>query len=82
MTFPCPVSSDCRQPPTNDPNRAEETRSQRERDYGAAMAQFESGLSIVSDDGPTLTYIERCKLYMSDPPADDWDGVFTLMDKG
>ncbi|ABK46182.1 adenylate/guanylate cyclase [Magnetococcus marinus MC-1] len=52
------------------------------RDFKAAMAAFEKALQIVENDGPSLTYLDRCKLYMESPPADDWDGVFNFTSKG
>lgn len=54
----------------------------KDRDYDAAKAAFKLALSIEPEDGPSSIYIERCDLYMSSPPADDWDGVFTLDSKG
>jgi adenylate cyclase len=32
--------------------------------------------SIASQDPPSRTYLERCSLYKTDPPPEDWDGVF------
>jgi adenylate cyclase len=37
--------------------------------------------SIVSQDPPSRTYLERCRLYRTDPPPDDWDWVFTQKTK-
>ncbi len=54
----------------------------KDRNYKEALAGFEICTSIDSTDGPALTYVERCRAFISDPPADDWDGVFTLTDKG
>jgi len=50
--------------------------------YKEALEVFESGLSISLTDGPTLTYIERCKRFIENPPGDDWDGVYTHTEKG
>ena len=30
---------------------------------------------------PSEIYLERCKSYKENPPADDWDGVYTLTSK-
>ena len=54
----------------------------KDRNYKDALAGFETCLEIAADDGPALTYVERCRSFMSEPPADDWDGVFTLDSKG
>ena len=50
--------------------------------FAGVGAGFETCLEIAADDGPALTYVERCRSFMSEPPADDWDGVFTLDSKG
>ncbi|MBS03934.1 MAG: adenylate/guanylate cyclase domain-containing protein [Gammaproteobacteria bacterium] len=54
----------------------------KERDFARARGLFEACLVIDSEDGPSRTYQARCAGYMATPPASDWDGVFTLMDKG
>lgn len=51
-------------------------------DFAGARSSFESCLSIVDDDGPTLAYINRCRSYLDNPPGADWDGVFALTEKG
>lgn len=51
-------------------------------DYGAARAEFESCLKIVSDDGPSMIYVSRCQDFQENPPDSDWDGVFQLTEKG
>ena len=42
---------------------------------------FEDALGFRVDDGPSRLYLERAKFYESDPPADDWDGVWTMLEK-
>jgi adenylate cyclase len=37
--------------------------------------------SIARQDPASRTYLERCRLYRTDPPAEDWDGVFTQKTK-
>lgn len=51
-------------------------------DYGAAKSEFESCLKIVSDDGPSMTYLSRCQDFQENPPDSGWDGVFQLTEKG
>lgn len=51
-------------------------------DFAQAKTEFESCLGIIQDDGPAQTYINRCQIYLDKPPASDWDGVFTLTEKG
>ena len=30
---------------------------------------------------PSLIYIERCKIFIEDPPGKNWDGVWTMTSK-
>jgi len=51
------------------------------RQWKEALRFFEEALSLMPDDGPTLTYIERCRYFLDNPPNDSWDGVFRLATK-
>ena len=37
--------------------------------------------AIASQDPPSRTYLERCRLYKTNPPPENWDGVFTQESK-
>ncbi|MBF0164918.1 MAG: adenylate/guanylate cyclase domain-containing protein [Magnetococcales bacterium] len=54
----------------------------RQRSYRLAIEQFEAALGVDPDDGPSRTYVERCREYLESPPLKDWDGVFQLTSKG
>jgi adenylate cyclase len=54
----------------------------KQREWAAAVEYFKQGAAIHDDDGPCLTYINRCTEYLTNPPDKDWDGVFTLVEKG
>jgi adenylate cyclase len=54
----------------------------KQREYAGAIEKFKHAVAIHDDDGPSLTYLDRCQQYLANPPAKDWDGVFTLDDKG
>ena len=54
----------------------------KNKDFLSAKDLFEECLMIIPADGPSRVYIERCALFLENPPDDDWDGVFTLTDKG
>ncbi|MCZ6869345.1 MAG: adenylate/guanylate cyclase domain-containing protein, partial [Gammaproteobacteria bacterium] len=54
----------------------------RKRDWHAAIHAFEHTLEHAPEDGPSITYLERCRLYCATPPPPDWDGVFELTEKG
>ncbi len=49
-----------------------------QRDWEEAEKIFRSALKLLPDDGPSNFYIERCRKFISTPPADTWDGVFNL----
>ncbi len=51
-------------------------------DFGQAKSEFSRCLDIFDDDGPALTYISRCQAFIDNPPSADWDGVYTLTEKG
>ena len=47
-----------------------------------AIMNFENALKLEPEDGPCLTYVNRCKMYLEQPPPKDWDGVFNFTEKG
>ena len=53
----------------------------RARDFAGALAGFEAILSAASDDGPSKTYVERCRWLLDHPPDEPWDGVWHLKEK-
>ena len=54
----------------------------KDLNFKEAIPVFESALKIIPSDGLSLTYVERCKEFLINPPASDWDQVFTLTEKG
>ena len=52
-----------------------------QRDWARAEKYFTQALKINKTDGPGLYYLERCKTYKENPPAEDWDGVYNLTEK-
>ena len=50
-------------------------------DFEGARKLFSEALKIDSGDGPSQVYYARCKHYIDNPPADDWDGVFVMTSK-
>lgn len=53
----------------------------REKRWENAIEFFQEALAVRPDDGPSLTYLKRCRDYASAPPPDDWDGVFIMKSK-
>ena len=47
-----------------------------------AIMNFENALKLEPEDGPCLTYVNRCKMYLEQHPPKDWDGVFNFTEKG
>ncbi len=52
-----------------------------QRDWDAAINYFSQVLSIRENDGPAQRYLERCQFFKENPPAEDWDGVYTQTSK-
>lgn len=52
----------------------------RGQEFAAAKIIFEE-LVQQANDGPSRLYIARCEEYCADPPASDWDGVYTAKSK-
>lgn len=53
----------------------------KKMDWGKAIGLFETALNIDPGDGPSRTYLERCRSYLAAPPPEGWDGVFSLTSK-
>ena len=53
----------------------------RKREFKQAKSLLEQALAIDPKDSPSKVYMGRCDLYIAEPPADDWDGVWTLHSK-
>ena len=53
----------------------------RKQDWDKAIKHFESALKIDKNDGPSKTYVERCKQLKTEKLPKDWDGVFVLTSK-
>ncbi len=62
-------------------NFSESLECYRRGRFEQAISAFQAILSNHPNDGPTQVYLERCALYLHQPPPDDWDGTFTLATK-
>ncbi len=54
----------------------------QDKNFADAVKEFEKVLTIDPEDGPSLTYVKRCGMFIETPPEKDWDGVFTFTEKG
>ena len=52
-----------------------------EKKFQEASDEFQKALSVRNEDPVSKLYVERCQDYLSDPPPEDWDGVFTMKTK-
>ncbi|MBF0622228.1 MAG: adenylate/guanylate cyclase domain-containing protein [Magnetococcales bacterium] len=54
----------------------------KDMDFVGARDAFKKALDLMPDDGPSTSMIDRCSLFIQDPPPSDWDRVFNLTSKG
>ena len=60
---------------------AEGLRLYRERKWREAAAKFRAALDLDPADGPSRMCLERCSHAADQPPAEPWDGVYTMTTK-
>jgi len=53
----------------------------RKQRWAEAISTLQGALDLVSDDGPSRTFIRRCQYFQNNPPGPGWDGVFRLTSK-
>ena len=53
----------------------------RQQHWQEALELFTQCLTLLPEDGPSRTMLERCQIYQQAPPPTDWDGVFTMTTK-
>ncbi|HEV3449307.1 MAG TPA: adenylate/guanylate cyclase domain-containing protein [Gemmataceae bacterium] len=53
----------------------------RQRDWRKAASLFTQVLQFRPDDAPARLMAARCSSFLSQPPGDDWDGVYRLKEK-
>ena len=51
------------------------------RDWKEAFRLFKALCEERPDDGPSAAYLRKCEAFIQKPPADNWDGVFSLTQK-
>lgn len=49
--------------------------------FADACEAFSRALEIDPNDHPSKVYLARCRHYTRNPPAPDWDGVWTYTTK-
>lgn len=53
-------------------------KAYRERNFDLAHRQFIQAHSLAPTDKPTQVFIERIAYFIKNPPADSWNGIWTL----
>lgn len=53
----------------------------RNRDWHAGIRAFSAALKLNASDAPSTLYLKRCQQLLATPPAEDWDGVWTMQSK-
>jgi adenylate cyclase len=53
----------------------------RSRDWAGGVQFFEAALALHAGDRPSQIYLERCRHFAAEPPAEDWNGVWILAEK-
>jgi len=54
----------------------------KQLDFPGAQEQFRKALQVITKDGPSITYVDRCQHFIDTPPEAGWDGVWTHTEKG
>ncbi|RKX77870.1 MAG: hypothetical protein DRP87_07875 [Spirochaetes bacterium] len=60
---------------------AEGRKQYKLMEFEEAKKFFSRALEIDPEDGPSRVYLQRCDHYISNPPPEDWDGVFVMQTK-
>jgi adenylate cyclase len=55
--------------------------SYRNRKWDEAIGFFQVCLALKPDDPPSKLFIQRCGYMKNNPPDEDWDGVYTALEK-
>jgi adenylate cyclase len=53
----------------------------RGRKFAEAITEFEKVMQVVKDDKPSHIFIQRCKIFLTDPPPENWNGVYEMRTK-
>jgi adenylate cyclase len=50
----------------------------RQRDWQGGIEHFAGALQLAPQDRPSQIFLDRCRYYQADPPADEWNGVWIM----
>jgi len=53
----------------------------QQHNWSNALNHFKQALNANNGDGASAMYVQRCEHFLTHPPNDDWDGVWTMTEK-
>lgn len=56
-------------------------QSYRKKNFVEAQTKMVQILQIAPNDGPAVTFMERCEYYSENPPPENWDGIWVMKSK-
>ncbi|KAB2847045.1 MAG: adenylate/guanylate cyclase domain-containing protein [Melioribacteraceae bacterium] len=62
-------------------NYFEGLKNYKIRNFAEAKKCFQKCNDLLNEDPPSKVYIERCQIYIQNPPDENWDGVFVMTSK-
>jgi len=51
------------------------------RDWKGGIRHFGEALELAPKDRPSRIFLDRCRYYQANPPAEDWNGVWIMEQK-
>jgi adenylate cyclase len=51
------------------------------RDWAGAIRRFRDALELAPQDRPSRIFLDRCRYYQDNPPADAWNGIWIMEQK-
>lgn len=60
---------------------SEALQAYRKQEWGTAISLFKQALSVLPEDKPSLTLLQRCRELNALPPSKNWNSVFKLTSK-
>jgi adenylate cyclase len=53
----------------------------QQRDWQGALGHFGTALDLAPADRPSRIFFDRCRYYQTNPPDDEWNGVWIMQQK-
>lgn len=62
-------------------NYFEGLKNYKNKNFESAKNCFIKCIELLKEDSPSNVYVERCDIYIQNPPDENWDGVFVMTTK-